>query len=1069
MSGQGSGRILGTIVGAAVAYFTGGVGLIGLGATLGGAVGSLLDPKQIVEGPRLEDLKVQVSTYGIGVPRLYGTERFGGNVIWSTDKLEIATDTEAGKGGGVVNRSYKYYVHMSLLLCETPRDGSMVTIIKIFQDGKLIWDASSGIPVGSALASAENPYSAFELFQGHQDQLPDSIEESWTGGPGSCSAYRGVVRIRMIAIECPGGRVPQFSFVLSNTSAAVSERLFYGKAAGDTGSNAVIVNGEVTQIENYPLADSQTIRVTPIARQATVSPPARMVATFPGSVHWSIVPVSQSTTAQGIHPVANSPGIGSGFGYSVVDFDAGAELTLASGLITDPWATLNAEYAVKDPLNAAYMLKAGNKVVLLPSKTIVTLPSTNRGAGYYDELIRYVDYTSSKLQFVTMDSSGFVLSTVENPTAMGIGVAPLYVRILASATSGAFYVVTTARGGAGSPRPIWKVSPLGWTLLCADTGVAEKSLDGYMEVHCTDTYAVIGPSSNDVGSTEVSYQMVRFNAVNTSPVKVKDIIVDQCQRAGITTYDVSGIPDSDTVIGYKIATPASARANIEPLLTLIGGYVVDEDGVTKFKKFADITSVATVSFDELGQAEGDAAGEAMPLNRTQEIDLPRSVTTSYIDQSNDYQTASETEVRQVTSATEDTQIQLPICVTSDQAKKVSQMALYDRWRRQNTRSTTVSRKFAAVSPGDGVTIEYPRGTFKLWLLLSTNDTGAVCEWSLCPGDAAIFTQTAIGATGYVSQMVEPLAPATQLQLIDGPILQDADNNAGVYGAMEGFSPDGWGGAELYVGNDDSNLESRGAVSNNATIGFAEGVLGGWSAVRMDESNTVIVNVGQSVLSSVTQDAIDGGTANAFALGANGRWEYGQFRTASSLGSGRYLLSGFARGAKGTERNRGNHAVGDVFVLLSVAGMLRPTQDAGSIGQAKSYRAITKGRSLNSAVSQSYANTGESLKPYSPWDLRVSRDASNNVTLTWQRRSRLSTNAFRGILPLGESSEGYALDFYTTSGFTVLAGSFTATTNSFTLTAAQQTAIGLTPGAAVNVNVFQVSSSIGRGAALQGIV
>jgi hypothetical protein len=100
---------------------------------------------------------------------------------------------------------------------------------------------------------------------------------------------------------------------------------------------------------------------------------------------------------------------------------------------------------------------------------------------------------------------------------------------------------------------------------------------------------------------------------------------------------------------------------------------------------------------------------------------------------------------------------------------------------------------------------------------------------------------------------------------------------------------------------------------------------------------------------------------------------------------------------------------------------------------------------------------------------VSRDASNNVTLTWQRRSRLSTNAFRGIVPLGETAEGYALDFYTSSGFTVLAGTFTATTNSFTLTAAQQTAIGLTPGAAVNVNVFQVSSSIGRGAALQGSV
>lgn len=213
-------QILGVVGGVVGAFF----GYPQLGFVVGSLVGGLLTPGEKTEGPRVDDLKVQVSTYGAGIPILYGTERIGGNVVWSTDKIEIA-ETTGGKGGGPENTTYRYYVHMGIVLCETPRDGSIVSIVEIFQDGKLIYDARSGIPIGSALASSENPNAYFVLYQGHADQLPDPGEEAWMGGPGSVPAYRGVVRIRMNAIECPGGRVPQFSFVLSTSSSASVEKL----------------------------------------------------------------------------------------------------------------------------------------------------------------------------------------------------------------------------------------------------------------------------------------------------------------------------------------------------------------------------------------------------------------------------------------------------------------------------------------------------------------------------------------------------------------------------------------------------------------------------------------------------------------------------------------------------------------------------------------------------------------------------------------------------------------------------------------------------------------------------
>jgi hypothetical protein len=1055
-----SGKIIGTIVGAAAAYFTGGIALVGFGAAIGGALGSLLDPKEIIEGPRLEDLKVQVSTYGIGVPRLYGTERLGGNVIWSTDKLEIATDTEAGKGGGPINRSYKYYVHMTLLLCETPRDGSTVSILKFFQDGKLIWDVSSGISIESALASAENPYSAFVLFQGHNDQLPDPIEESWTGGPGTCSAYRGVVRIRMIAIECPGGRVPQFSFVCSTSNLASAPILPIATVPmsfvqGGICTTEGAYHWTYSTSSGIPLMSVYAVGsgyATPLFQSAYQSGLFGAYAPRPvnGSKYEALRAYILSSDVSTIC-------------LEIVDLVTGkvtrwADLPKASfngldrfgGTAYDP---VSDKYAITSSNASSETIFVGSAAGMQP--TIVGASAYLSALAFYSGVIYALYCTSAvngSMSFVAYDAvTGSTIYTIAAPAGVNWSTRAAVVQ----ADANGIYIFINPYGVLTDSGCVYKLSGTGtWSQLCSTVKVfASDGSSVSPSCSISTTGIVAGPY------LDATYDLTLFAALDPIPVKVSSIITAECKLAGDGVYDVTGIPDSDTVIGYKIAGPASARANVEPLLTLTGGYVVDEDAATKFKKFADITSVATVTFDELGQAEGDASGEAMPLNRTQEIDLQRSVTTTYIEPTNDYQTAAETEVRQVTDATEDVQIQLAICVTSDQAKKVSQMSLYDRWRRQNTRSTSVSRKFAAVSPGDGVTIEYPRGTFKLWLVLSTNDTGAVCEWSLCPGDAAIFTQTAIGATGYVSQEVAPLAAPTQAQILDMPIMRDEDNNAGLYVALDSYGATP-ADAELLVGDDDTNLQSRGTVSASAPIGFTETSLPAAVSGVVDETNLLTVNLGDDVFASCTRDVLLSGGGEYWAYGAPGRWEIGASAVGNSLGSGRYTLSRHLRGLFGTERYTGTHAVGDTFVLLRIVGMLRPSMSAGEIGQIKQYRAVTKGRSPDSATSQAYANTGEGLVPLSPINLR--RTDANDFTV--DRRSRLAMNNSTGTLPLGEAAEAWSWEFYTSGAYTTRVGVVLTTTA--TVTAAQQTAIGVTPSATAFVKVRQISDTAGAGHELQ---
>jgi putative tail protein len=1066
-----SNQQIGTVVGAAIGFFVPVVG-VALGAAIGGAVGTLLTDGEKTEGPRLDDLKVSFSTYGVGIPLLYGTDRLGGNCVWSTDKLEIA-NTEGGKGSPPEHTSYKYYVHQRYVLCETPRDGSIVQILQILIDGKLQWDVRSGIPLGSALASAENLFVAGRLWQGDEDQLPDGNEEPWEGGPGSVAAYRGVVSYSIIAFECPNGRVPQLSFVITVGAGTITEKLEMERGDLDQGANQVFSGVSTGEGFVYYVNDdynhSLPYTVSPHIGGAGYVSPGTPISTADLILPTQPIPVQGSDPAYLMLAYADTDDQTAGLATVYrVELLTG-EQSVIGYYTVDPGNThFVFKWAAFDPTTATHVLvpnvgESPTSVHFVGPITGDFKPVAGYGAAsMYDGVVSSISVDGETL--TRYDTTTDVVTTHAVPIPVLGGTIHAMVR---EDSNGVFIMVLDSLGDGG----IWKWTSAGFTLLSDDIATLDADLspagyEGYQHFYADDAHAVVGP--NHLDGDIYSYTLLRFNVVEPEPVKVSDIIADLCERAGETRYDVSEIPDGDVVHGYKISSVASVRANVEPLMTAFGIYVVDEDGLIKFRKREDLVSVATVSYDELGQAEdGGDPGDPLPLNHTQEIDLPRSATVSYIEPEFDYQVASETFGREIaTGAIADIIIDLPVALTSsDQAKRVAQLAVFERSLAQNTRSCKLSRKYAFVSPGDGLTIEYPRGTSRLYFVASTTDTGALCEFNLQPGDAQLLTQTAVGATGYPSQDVSPLAPPTKMVLLDSPIMRDEDNNAGLYVAAEGFGPS-WRGYTLWVGDDDTNLEDRGTVTTTVPIGFAESALGDWSYNMIDGQNSVVLNMGDDVLSSTTEALLMTSRVNLALIGSDGRWEAIQFMTSSSLGSGRYLIYGLLRGLYGTERFRGTHEANDKFVLITQAGMLRPNQDVGSLGQERKYRPVSLGRSKDSVASQTFANTGIGLLPYSPWDARKSKAASNDQTITWERRSRLSTNSLRGIVPLGEATESYSIEFYTSSAFTTLAGTLTSTTKSLTITSAQQTAFGLTPGATLYVHISQVSDIVGAGAPLE---
>ncbi len=181
-----------------------------LGAQLGGSIDDAIFGANVVkrEGPRLEELAVQASTYGNTIPIIYGNMRLAGNIIWSENIKETATTTSQsaggkGFGGGsrVSTTNYSYSVSLAIAICE----GEITNVRRIWADAKLL-DLTQG---------------TFRIHYGTEDQLPDPYIEA-IEGQGNTPAYRGLAYIVVedFPLALFGNRIPNFTFEVQRATAS---------------------------------------------------------------------------------------------------------------------------------------------------------------------------------------------------------------------------------------------------------------------------------------------------------------------------------------------------------------------------------------------------------------------------------------------------------------------------------------------------------------------------------------------------------------------------------------------------------------------------------------------------------------------------------------------------------------------------------------------------------------------------------------------------------------------------------------------------------------------------------
>lgn len=210
----GAGAVLGGAVGSALGYASIGASI---GWALGGLAGGMLFGPRLpdIQGPRLTDLSVQTSSYGIPIPIVYGTVKVAGNIIWAKPIREqiVRRRVRGGKGGMGGRRQnvteYQYFGTWASAFCEGPID----KLLRIWFDSHLVYDETGSSEIVSI------PGLTFRVYSGTETQLPDPAIEQDVGA-ANVTAFRGLcyVVFENVPLAKVGNRIPSVSVEVTKNS-----------------------------------------------------------------------------------------------------------------------------------------------------------------------------------------------------------------------------------------------------------------------------------------------------------------------------------------------------------------------------------------------------------------------------------------------------------------------------------------------------------------------------------------------------------------------------------------------------------------------------------------------------------------------------------------------------------------------------------------------------------------------------------------------------------------------------------------------------------------------------------
>lgn len=226
------------------------------------------------------------------------------------------------------------------------------------------------------------------------------------------------------------------------------------------------------------------------------------------------------------------------------------------------------------------------------------------------------------------------------------------------------------------------------------------------------------------------------------------------------------------------------------------------------------------------------------------------------------------------------------------------------------------------------------------------------------------------------------AGQTLLQIVDLPALAEPLPTQPSIGVVAAGTGEGWRRAALSRGEGVA-LVDIGRTAAPANFGFLQAPLPPHPVYLIDYANRPLVRAAHAGMSfpAGSGDAL---SINAPLIHISG--EYIKYATCEQVGPTDYRLSGIIRGCFGTEGAMAMHAIGTPLTLITPEDVARFDALGLPVGATATIEAIGVGDVL--PVEATLEDVGLAVRPLSPTHLNIVRDQSQNLNLSWVRRSRL---------------------------------------------------------------------------------
>jgi hypothetical protein len=1024
-----AGQIVGGVVGGIVGVAFPVVGFA-LGASIGMAIGGYIDPPKGPKGrpPSASDLAVQTATYGAPLSDGYGTYGTLGNVFWVEGNTLRAEEhkAEGGKGGGASGPpTYDIFGTFAVGFGEGEIDGYG----RIWFGSKLVCDFRSS-DVGTIIATTENGGS-ITLYTGSASQLPDPRIQADMGAANT-PAYRGLHYI--VVSDWPMADYGN-SLVGLQVKAEIARTATFDQYA----QRVYIPSGVLPDTNDFPGAGSTEYGYF----NPRIESGAFLVDKA-SEVNGYAYTFGISYEGQLLYQTSGDPVTGA-FGYigSVV-----AGVVAYNGSVTGEFTVAGASFKAKtaDENNTCHGMAVGADGRIYALERLA-------GAWLFNI------YDGRDLNLISSGTSN-VLHLGDNNISLPCipGTSCTF-----CVEADGIHVWTAEEGGSVANFRSCVISDAGD--LVHEHTFSELFLGAFGRYSAIAAINGLCYGVNDGGGF---YIFDRNQIINIPTVPLSDIISARCLKTGLLDagdIDVSEI--TQEVRGYKVPTIAAVRSSLEPLQAAWPFDVIPHGYQIKFVPRGQ-SSVATIDSDELGCVAGnESPGVQITSSREMDSQLPREVRVTYLDIGREYDpNTGPGAKRWNTDAVNVESIELAIVMSATEAAQTEEVLLYMRWLERHDVSFVLPPTRADLEPADVITIATPDATYELRLTGINYLPDGRLECAAKFNNAAVYTSSAVAQEGLSTGQVLTFPGASIASLMDIPCIDsDIMDKPGILAAVCGYSTS-WPGGTLFRSDDSGQTWNgvQGFLPPGVVMGLATDTIGAGSTHIIDKSSRLNIRFFNDGPSSVSEAVMLSG-GNHFAYGSHGRWEIIAAQTCTAEADGTTTLEGgMLRGRFGTEQYMATHAVGDSVVLLDSAAVRFVGLNTTAINLEKQWRAVTNGRSIDTASDSSLAYSGVNLKPLPPCYVNGSKSAAGDWTINWTRRSRTGTEPFSGVsAPLGEASEAYEVEIYDDSNYTTLLRTITGLSSaSATYTNAQQVIDFGAVQKYIYVKVYQLSATLGRG-------